>query len=474
MSNITLFDTILKYFLEGNGDIPLSFANLEEYIVKFGDKITLNFYKYLIEKIDLDYKNSKERKENYVVKETYPRTLLTSIGPLTLSLTRYKNKKTGKSFSYTRDLLNILPYQRLTLFAEYKLVKNSIEHNMSQSARIAIRNYEVSRSLVSKLIRKLNGSIHENNPKEKNFVEVLYIEVDEIHANLQNKKRRKNEPPKNKICPVICVHEGYVNPNAKRKVKKNTHYFSSSKLSYKDLYDVVYEYIDSHYIINENVLIFISGDGGTGIKTYEYAFPLAIYVADRYHYKMKMKIIFKNDNNILKIADEYIRNDNIDAFKQLVDIQIEKYSDQKEKIDNANNYIINNIDAIKNQDHPLYKSPCSMEGTINSKYARYITSSPYAFSAKGLENKLKILTLRANKHELTFDDFIMLKYADDEQEEIINKINKLINIKSKINIKDKTTNSFVPTAKQFKLDDKTLDNYVTNLIRTRKEIKFLS
>ena len=68
----------------------------------------------------------------------------------------------------------------------------------------------------------------------------------------------------------------------------------------------------------------------------------------------------------------------------------------------------------------------------------------------------------------------MLKYADDEQEEIINKINKLINIKSKINIKDKTTNSFVPTAKQFKLDDKTLDNYVTNLIRTRKEIKFLS
>jgi hypothetical protein len=30
MNNITHFDTILKYFLEGNGDIPLSFANLEE------------------------------------------------------------------------------------------------------------------------------------------------------------------------------------------------------------------------------------------------------------------------------------------------------------------------------------------------------------------------------------------------------------------------------------------------------------
>ena len=59
----------------------------------------------------------------------------------------------------------------------------------------------------------------------------------------------------------------------------------------------------------------------------------------------------------------------------------------KEKIDNANNYIINNIDAIKNQDHLLYKSSCSMEGTINSKYARYITSSPYAFKNINFKGK---------------------------------------------------------------------------------------
>lgn len=115
-----------------------------------------------------------------------------------------------------------------------------------------------------------------------------------------------------------------------------------------------------------------------------------------------------------------------------------------------------------------------MEGTISSKYARYITSSPYAFSLNRLENKLKILTLRANKHKLTFDDFIMLNYSSDEQIEIINKINELLNIKNRININDKTSDSFVPTAKSFKLDDLSLNDYVTNLTRNRREVKFIS
>lgn len=348
MNNITFFDTFLKYFFEKNEDICLSFANLEDCIVKFTDESALEFYKFIIEKIYLDYKKSDERKKKYVVKETYSRTLLTSLGPITLSLTRYKDRKTGKSFCYTRDFLNILPYQRMTLFAKFKIAENSIEFNMSQAARISIRNHEVSRSTVSRLVGKLDGSIHEKNPEKKKHVKVIYIEVDELHANLQNKKKRKNDLTKNKICPVMCVHEGYVNENAKRKVKKNTHYFASAKLTYENLYDVVFEYIDSHYVIDENVTIFISGDGGKGIKTYDVAFPTAIYVADRFHYKKKMKVIFKNEKSILKIADEYIRNNNIEDFKKLVDIQIEKYPDQREKIEKAKKYIINNIDAIKN------------------------------------------------------------------------------------------------------------------------------
>ena len=93
------------------------------------------------------------------------------------------------------------------------------------------------------------------------------------------------------------------------------------------------------------------------------------------------------------------------------------------------NYIINNLEGIKNQNDPLYKCSCSMEGHINQGFARYITSSPYGFSKQGLENKLKLLVYHANKHELTIEDYYNLKYGNNSYEEINIKIKKLTHIK---------------------------------------------
>ena len=72
-----------------------------------------------------------------------------------------------------------------------------------------------------------------------------------------------------------------------------------------------------------------------------------------------------------------------------------------------------------------------MEGHVSNRYARYITSSPYAFSLDGLENKLQLLVLNANKHDLTFDEFLTLKYGEDEHNEIVKHMNELTDIKFK-------------------------------------------
>ena len=93
------------------------------------------------------------------------------------------------------------------------------------------------------------------------------------------------------------------------------------------------------------------------------------------------------------------------------------------------NYLINNLEGIKNQEHTEYKCPCSMEGHVNQAFARYITSSPYGFSKDGLNNKLKLLVYKANKIELTIEDYYNLKYGTDYYKEINIKINKLTNIR---------------------------------------------
>lgn len=396
--------------------------NLESKIRDVGDAFTLKLYEQFLNYLDDKFKNSKERKAKYNIKQTRTRYLITSIGYIKVNSTSYYSKDTHEHFVLLREILNLKPYQRLTNEAEYQLIKYAMDENMSQSARHALRNIVISRSTVAKKMAKLDGTIIENIVKVNNQPDILYIEMDELHANLQKGG--------NKICPCAIVHEGYEEEFVKRKKLKNIRYFASAKLSYEELWEVVFDYVDKKYDINKFKKIFVSGDGASGIKNYTNCFPNAKFVLDPFHYiKKHLKYIFKDDIKLRNIADEYIRNDLIDEFKELVNVQITKYPEQEKYMKEHRDYIINNLEGIKNQKDEDYKVHCSMEGHVNQAFARYITSSPYGFSERGLENKLKLLVYHANKHELTIEDYYNLKYGSNSYEDINNKIKKICNIR---------------------------------------------
>lgn len=395
--------------------------NIESRIRQVGDEFTLRLYQQFLNFLDERFKDSKERKEKYNIKETTKKTLITSIGCIQINTTAYYSKDTKERYIFIRDVLDIKPYQRLTNEAEYQLIKYAMHDNMSQAGKYALRNTIISRSTVSKKMAKLDGSIIEEIIKSTNQPNVLYIEMDEIHANLQKGG--------NKICPCAIVHEGHIEEFTKRKQLKNVRNFATSTLSYKGLWEVIYNYVDKKYDIDKFDIIFISGDGAPGIKDYTICFPNAVFVLDPYHYWHKgINLIFKN-KNIANTADYYLRHDMINDFNKLVDIEIQKNPDRKKDIKNKAKYLLNNIEGIKNQHHPLYKCPCAMEGHVSQTYARYITSSPFGFSKRGLENKLKLLVYKANKVDLNIEDYYNLKYGIDEYKEINLNIQKLINIK---------------------------------------------
>ena len=443
------------------------FFNLESKIENIGDEFTLELYSNIIKYIDDNFMLSQERKDKYYVKEIMTRNVLTSMGYVSIKFRAYIDKVTKKRYVFMRDVLNLKPYQRITDEAQYQLTKYAMEENMSQSARHAIKNHEVSRSTVSKLIKNFKGTIKEDIIKVNINPSVLYIEMDEIHANLQikgNKGRSKNQ-----IWPCAIVHEGYVEKFTKRKKLKNVRNFATAKLSYSDLWEIIYDYVSQKYDIDKIDYIFVSGDGANGIKEYYNVFPNAIFVLDKFHYKKKyLNYIFKNNVTLLNIADEYLRNDMIDEFKFLVNSQINLYPDQKEKMLEKQNYILNNLEGIKNQNHPMYQCPCSMEGHVSNKYARYITSSPYAFSLDGLENKLQLLVLRANNHNLTFEDFINLKYGENQFNKILDNIKQITNIKYRIKVintnNKELININVPLPKFY---DNSTQDYFYNLISQR-------
>lgn len=462
MKIIPLIDEITNSFNESFNK-NLNPLNLESKIKNIGDEFVLKLYEEFLNYIDDKFKNSKERKLKYNIKETRTRTLITSIGTISVNSTSYYTKDTHERFVLLREILDLKPYQRLTNEAEYQLIKYAMSENMSQSARHALRNTIVSRSTVSKKIANLNGSINEVILRSSNQPDVLYIEMDEIHANLQHGG--------NKICPCAIVHEGHEEIFTKRKKLKNIHYFASSKLNYEELWEVIFDYVNKKYDISKFEKIFISGDGASGIKNYTNCFPEALFVLDIFHYRRKhLNYIFKHELELINIADNYIRNDLLEDFKILVDYQIKKYPKQEKYMKEHMNYIINNLEGIKNQNNSLYKCHCSMEGHVNQAFARYITSSPYGFSEQGLENKLKLLVYHANKHELTINDYYNLKYGTNTYENINIEIKKITNIKYDQKLSSNHSSKYkINTAKPI-FDSKSENNKFKELTSIRQEI----
>ena len=91
MNIISLFQSLVNHLsniLENN----LFLHGLEHNIFNSTNELNLDILKQILEYLDLEYKNSKERKSLYYVQQTRERTLITSLGLLTFNKTYYKSK----------------------------------------------------------------------------------------------------------------------------------------------------------------------------------------------------------------------------------------------------------------------------------------------------------------------------------------------------------------------------------------------
>ena len=439
---------------------------MENHISLSTNSLNLDILKEILEYLDLEYKNSKQRKEMYYVQQTRPRTLITSLGLITFNKTYYKSKKkiNGKYqyYSYLEDYLGIDKWAKLSLSCEVNLINNALDNGLSWASKNTIPNYIISRQTISSKIKNINYNYIDSSQKRET-PKVLYIEADEVHANLQS----RNKGIKNKIVPVILTHEGHKEDFVKKKELKNTHYIASSILKTDKLWDETYKYLDTVYDLNKVDKIFLSSDGGSWITGYDIAFPNIIFVLDKFHYRKALNYIFKKEPIITEIADSYLRNRKVDEFKLLVKAQYQLFPNQKKEMIKKQNYLINHIDGIINQNHPDYKCPCSMEGHISNKYAKFITSRPHAYSLDGLENITQLLTMKANNIKLTEEIYHKFKTSESTYKKL--NLEKFITC-FKNQVKQVVDNNLKYNL-QYEIDNSTFslkDNYRTNYFLSKR------
>ena len=126
-------DQLLEHFIYGNATHPyLSFfLELQQMI----NQLVIVFIEEYFQMIDNDFRDSEERKKNYVInKSNVPRTLITIFGTITFYRTLYQHKITGEYYFYIDDVCGINAYKNYDPLVRAILVQDSVLKNPNHTS----------------------------------------------------------------------------------------------------------------------------------------------------------------------------------------------------------------------------------------------------------------------------------------------------------------------------------------------------
>ena len=158
---------------------------LEHNISNSTNTLNLDILRNILEYLDLEYKNSKERKDKYYVQQTRERTLITSLGLITFNKTYYKskNKINGKYkyYSYLEDYLGIDKWAKMSLSCEVNLINNALDNGMTWASVNTIPNYSTL-TILKILLKKKPLKFYILKPMK--FMPIFNLEIKVLKTKL--------------------------------------------------------------------------------------------------------------------------------------------------------------------------------------------------------------------------------------------------------------------------------------------------
>ena len=377
----------------------------------------------ILETIDEILFESGKRKQEYEVRETRKRTLITEYGNIRYKRRYYKNKRT-KEYIYLADAkMGIGKNERISKEVESKIIELASDISYKKTGKRVVGNEEISATTVMKKVRKEELKVKTDEEKIK--IKRLYIEADEDHV---SERGNKIGMPK-----LIYVHEGNIQKGERRELK-NIHYIGSLGKNSEELWLEVAEYIDRKYDAKSIERIYIGGDGASWIKEGLNWIEKSKFVLDKFHL---MKYINQATVEFPQYKSKLWYNINIydpisveSIFKELID----KTEDErrKEKVRESYRYVMNQWEGIEiHETEGKYLRGCSAEGHISHVYADRMSSRPRTWSEDGIDKMSRLRTFISNGGKV-YEEIVRKKKQSTE----LAKYDKIIkrNIKKNIDI----------------------------------------
>ena len=276
----------IQYFLE-NGipklektkkDFLSNPGHFDEYVEKVRDNM-LDFACHIIsgvlEECNVLLEESLKRRLHWHVKDRGQKNIMSPVGLLSFTRTRFKNKETKETAYLLDRVLGLLPHARMSDGVEAALLEEAVQTSYEKAGKEACPGECVSRETVMRHVRRLEiPAKSQEEPGRKRKARELYVEADEDHAALQfhekkgDIKRFKGHADNNQIVKLVYVHEGYTDSGINRKGLKNVVYFGGFYRG-KDngkLWNEVKTYIGKQYAAEEMEKIYFQSDGGAWMK----------------------------------------------------------------------------------------------------------------------------------------------------------------------------------------------------------------
>lgn len=416
----------------------ITFSLLTSLIENVSSNIQETLFFEAIKKLDDSFFDGNSWKQNYTCNGFVKRTIITPFCIITFKRRYYmnKNKSLHDNFYYVDQQLEIPTRKHLTNEALALIFNMAADVNSSYASKHAIPTVTISKQTVSNYQKRMN-ILQDNVPvyeddtvSSTNEFDVVYIEADEAHCNLQHevsiddsrdelkthKRDHRKVQSKNIINKLVLVHNGHKYPtlHLKRKELNNKHYFGGIHMPTTDLSDNTLDYMYKHYDLSKVKYVFVSGDGAAWIKSlsktlYESlrSYDLSVIpVLDKFHTNKYLNSIFNFNSEVIKYVKDNFENMTAKRFRKIADafftFQLKRNISEVSFLEKVS-YICNNVQEIKNQKHPAYKCPCAMEGQISQVLARRLTSRPMGFCEPVLQNLTQMIIYKANGNVITPD-----------------------------------------------------------------------
>jgi len=383
-----ILSVVEKIFAVLEGGID--YRTFEAQLKKELDGLGRDLLKVVIEALDQQLSESKERKQKWVVvRKNDRKEILTPFGLLSYERRYYRNKE-SKEYSYLVDeKVGIKPHSRVSVSVKADLVEASTVSSYEETTlQVSRHNSElkVSRQAVAACVKefKVKEAPH---PQQKRRVAVLYLAADEDHLKV---RRRGGAQAR-----LIYIYEG-VEHGSRRRLK-NARYFTAVGKSPEEFWLEVCDYIAANYELESLEKIYLSGDGANWIRVGLQFIPGVTFILDKFH-------LFKHITMATAHAPELKRPIYRGIWKLNQQAVIEHLQEalrraeerpRQKRILDTIRYIKNNWDGIESQvKHPHVS--CSAENHVSHILSARLSSRPMAWSLKGADRMAAMRAVKAN------------------------------------------------------------------------------